>query len=249
MSRLTTLLRLVAAALALAAPPALSAQGDLDLSFGTGGIVQTDLDGPLLATPDGKLIVAGSDPGGMRVSRWLPSGALDTSFGTGGSVLIGLRQAGSPNGIYRQSTGAIVVVGSYSSSADGAWLAFARLATNGAPDPSFGVDGLRILALGGTGQTGTRSGAGVGVQPTIPSSTDIPTSPGTIPRLGRRARWTSCNAWTRTAVTTRRSSPTCGRVSPVASTAWVSTSLWIGWAGRWALDCWSAGTSSVADCC
>ena len=163
--RLTTLPLLFAMALALVAPPALSAQGDLDPSFGTGGIVQTDLDGPLLATPDGKLVVAGSDPGGMRISRWLPSGALDTSFGTGGSTLIGLRQAGSPNGIYRQSTGAIVVVGSYSSFADGTWLVVARLAANGAPDPSFGVGGLRILALGGNGVTSSSSGAGVGLQP------------------------------------------------------------------------------------
>ena len=119
MPRLTILLLSIATALALVPPPAMSAQGDLDPSFGTGGVLQTDLDGPLLATPDGKLIVVGSDPGGMRVSRWLPSGALDTSFGTGGSVLIGLRQAGSPDGIYRQSTGAIVILGSYFGFADG----------------------------------------------------------------------------------------------------------------------------------
>ena len=164
-SRLTMLLLSIATALALVPPPALSAQGDLDPSFGTGGVVQTDLDGPMLATPDGKLVVVGSDPGGMRVSRWLPSGALDTSFGTGGSVLIGLRQPGSPDGIYRQSTGAIVILGSYFSFADGTWLVAARLAANGAPDPSFGVGGLRILALGGNGVTSSSSGAGVGLQP------------------------------------------------------------------------------------
>ena len=206
MPRLTILLLSIATALALVPPPALSAQGDLDPSFGTGGVLQTDLNGPLLATPDGKLVVAGSDPGGMRISRWLPSGALDTSFGTGGSVLIGLRQAGSPDGIYRQSTGAIVVVGSYFSSADGSWLVAARLAANGAPDPSFGVGGLRILALGGNGVTAsTQRRRRRRCNRTIPSSIKlaprVATRAGCMTPLGRGAGCPTCVASPRTAVT------------------------------------------------
>src|SRR5262249_36878452 len=66
--------------------------GSLDSSFGTGGVVTTDLGGQdfaraLVLQPDGKLVAAGfstGSPGQLALVRYLPNGHLDGSFGNGG---------------------------------------------------------------------------------------------------------------------------------------------------------------------
>lgn len=72
--------------------------GTLDGTFGTGGIVLTNVAGGtqsdngigIVQQPDGKLVVAGNGfPGGvsqLHVLRYLSNGALDPDFGTGGVV-------------------------------------------------------------------------------------------------------------------------------------------------------------------
>jgi uncharacterized delta-60 repeat protein len=87
-----------------------TANGALDPTFGTGGIVTTEVlnpapttitfesPGAVLVQPDGKILVLGDveNFGGYRgqgsffeqaVLRYNPSGTLDTSFGTGGEAL------------------------------------------------------------------------------------------------------------------------------------------------------------------
>lgn len=76
----------------------LAAPGDLDTTFGTGGIVTTPLGGvgynPIVIQPDGKLVVVGSSgvqPAlDVAVVRYNTDGSLDTSFDSDGSVITDL---------------------------------------------------------------------------------------------------------------------------------------------------------------
>ena len=72
-----------------------TADGDLDTSFGTGGIVKTDFGGDdfaenLTVQPDGRIVVVGRDTSAtildMAVVRYRDDGTLDTGFGAGGKV-------------------------------------------------------------------------------------------------------------------------------------------------------------------
>jgi uncharacterized delta-60 repeat protein len=77
------------------------ADGTLDSSFGTGGVVTThfghghDVANELALQADGKLVAAGYAFNGTKrnfaVVRYTSAGALDTSFGTGGLVSVPLR--------------------------------------------------------------------------------------------------------------------------------------------------------------
>src|SRR5512134_572162 len=81
---------------------ALAAGGILDPTFGTNGVVVTDLGGPsdigadIALQPDGKILMLGSasldssDPF-LRTSiivRYNPNGTLDNTFGTGGKLTV-----------------------------------------------------------------------------------------------------------------------------------------------------------------
>jgi uncharacterized delta-60 repeat protein len=134
------------------------ADGTLDRSFGTDGLVAADLSA---ATPDldfgwgvaiqndGRIIVAGqasllgSQRPALAVARFLPDGRPDASFGTAGVV----RVAGGPRGggeaVFLDARGRIVVGGDL---AAGTFVA--RLRRDGALDGSFGVAGFVRLPDG-----------------------------------------------------------------------------------------------------
>ena len=123
--------------------------GELDPSFGNGGIVTTNIAGDgrsekINATriqPDGKIVAAGSSAiGNFMLVRYNPDGTLDNSFGNGGKITTDL------HGAYEQATalalqhdGRIVVAGS--SSWQGGVFALARYNTDGTLDSTFGVSG------------------------------------------------------------------------------------------------------------
>jgi len=76
---------------------AVAAPGDLDASFGAGGMVLTDIAGGnsddaygVVVDSAGRVVVAGYSWNGsdddVAVVRYTSSGVLDTSFGTGGKV-------------------------------------------------------------------------------------------------------------------------------------------------------------------
>ena len=76
-----------------------AAPGDLDPTFGQGGIALVDYGGhdngeALAVQPDGKILVGGkaSFPGSdaVGVARLNPDGSLDTSFGHGGRISVHL---------------------------------------------------------------------------------------------------------------------------------------------------------------
>jgi uncharacterized delta-60 repeat protein len=71
----------------------LNFDGTLDKSFGKGGVasmaISHSLDptaGRLVLQPDGKIVVAGINGGGLAVERFTSNGTLDASFGSGGVV-------------------------------------------------------------------------------------------------------------------------------------------------------------------
>lgn len=143
-------------------------RGELDPSFGVGGVITTNFDGEsydepyaMVLQPDGRIVLGGcSNTGGgvgrifgadnLALARYLPNGLLDRSFGKDGKVIL---DAGSLQesirGLALQPDGAIVAVGRTNGEKRGDFLV-ARFLTNGAPDKSFGSagNGLAIDDLG-----------------------------------------------------------------------------------------------------
>lgn len=134
-----------------------AAAGDLDPTFGTGGMVMTDISrstdiaNAVAIQADGKLVVVGTtyknndySSEDFVVTRYNTDGTLDNTFGSRGRVRTdfpGL--AGVPSSVVIQSDGKIVVAG-------GAFPLFTfagnikvvRYNTNGSLDTSFGDGGI-----------------------------------------------------------------------------------------------------------
>ena len=136
----------------------LAAPGDLDPSFGTGGIVTTTLgttaDRPraVLVEPDGKIVVAGETivgfPYDTFVVRYLPGGALDPTFATGGILRMQHPYDDFTYAIVREPDGRLVFAGSSHGPMGGDFSVF-RLLPDGTFDPNFGVGGKVTTNLGG----------------------------------------------------------------------------------------------------
>ncbi|MEY4202072.1 MAG: hypothetical protein RLZZ265_3812 [Verrucomicrobiota bacterium] len=134
------------------------ANGTLDPTFGTGGVVISPI-GPshdtgfsMALQDDGKIIVGGVTFNGTKnnfaLVRYLDSGGLDTSFGTGGKVSTPI---GSGNdlglSVRLQSDGKIVLAG-YSDSGPNRDFALARYQSDGSLDASFGNGGKVTTRIG-----------------------------------------------------------------------------------------------------
>jgi len=132
------------------------AAGALDSSFGTGGIVQTNLSGhdraqEVAIQPDGKLVVAGYVGGSSNwaVARYNTNGSLDTGFGLNGWVQTDLGgSTEQARAIVIQSNGKIVVAGDTTAGGNGFNFALARYNANGSLDTAFGNGGIVITDLG-----------------------------------------------------------------------------------------------------
>jgi uncharacterized delta-60 repeat protein len=127
--------------------------GNLDPTFGTGGVV-TGPGGPSLAgssdrdftdlviQPDGKILVAsndGSDPvtPNFRVVRYLTNGDLDPTFGSGG-IVTGPAGLVNGNGIALMPDGRIIVGGATSEAGAPSMFRVVRYDASGVLDPDFG---------------------------------------------------------------------------------------------------------------
>jgi uncharacterized delta-60 repeat protein len=133
------------------------AAGDLDISFGRGGLVVSDFGtkeeyaNAVAVQPDGMILVAGkrgpyglSSKNDFLVARYLTDGRLDASFGRGGVVVTDFdRSYDMALDIALQPDGRIVVVGE----ADGGF-AIARYTAEGDLDTTFGAGGKVISRLG-----------------------------------------------------------------------------------------------------
>ncbi|HEX6430836.1 MAG TPA: T9SS type A sorting domain-containing protein [Niastella sp.] len=138
-----------------------TSSGELDGSFGTGGIATFDISSgsadaahSLAVQPDGKLIVAGTTVRTVNnkdvvVLRLTTAGAPDPSFGTGGIAIEnydGVNSDDDCRSVAVQSDGKIVIGGSVdafpnTTGLNPIGLMLMRFTTNGALDPSFNGDG------------------------------------------------------------------------------------------------------------
>ncbi len=127
--------------------------GTPDGSFGTNGVVTTDIAGGLDAAfggallPDGRIVIVGSARVGSNddfaVARYLPTGALDTSFGTQGKTttdFFGARDRAFAVAVFPDSS--LVVAGDATLAANaGTDFGVARYTAAGVLDTSFGAAG------------------------------------------------------------------------------------------------------------
>ncbi len=138
--------------------------GTLDATFGTGGIVSTDIGTAddkgysILQQADGKLVVAGLSNNGANndfaVVRYNIDGSLDAGFGLGGSVTTPIG-AGNEAGqaILLQPNGKILVAG-FTSTGTSNDFALVRYNINGSLDNTFGVGGIVTTPLGSANDQG-----------------------------------------------------------------------------------------------
>lgn len=157
---------LIASFFFLAGATSLPTDGDLDPTFGTGGVVMTDfntstdLANAVAVQADGKLVVAGTtyvnndfSDEDFAIARYNTDGSLDMSFGTKGKVTTdfpGL--AAVISAVVVQPDGKIVVAG-------GAYPLFtfagdfkvARYNPDGSLDTSFGAGGIVTTIFPGDG--------------------------------------------------------------------------------------------------
>jgi uncharacterized delta-60 repeat protein len=136
----------------------LATDGDLDLTFGTGGKVVTDFNGAndwlgkIALQPDGKIVAVGDvhPIGKFALARYNPDGSLDTSFGTGGkviTVIANVKESGFdllilPNGQIL-ICGTIALPSEFDSS-----FALLRYNADGSVDATFGNGGIVMTNVG-----------------------------------------------------------------------------------------------------
>jgi uncharacterized delta-60 repeat protein len=120
--------------------------GDLDTTFGTGGIVATAVASPADARaavlqPDGRIVVAGTSGHALLLVRYDADGSLDAGFGSGGIVTTPVGDAASATGLVLQPDGKLVAAGT-STNGGQASFTLARYDDEGALEPSFGGGGI-----------------------------------------------------------------------------------------------------------
>lgn len=150
--------------------------GNLDSSFGSGGIATTDFggagdeahDAALMA--DGGIIAVGeTDAPGIQkqdfaVARYRPDGTLDSSFGTGGIATTDFGGHGHVADAVAVQPDGKVVVGGYAAGASGfhSDFALARYNPDGTLDSSFGAGGKTKTDFGALSDDAVR---GLAIQP------------------------------------------------------------------------------------
>ncbi|MEC9004655.1 MAG: Ig-like domain-containing protein [Planctomycetota bacterium] len=131
--------------------------GSLDTSFGSGGIVTTNLanhgqGNDLLLQPDGKIVVVGTTATNtadsqMLVARYQDNGSLDSSFATNGIFTLDWDTQDSSEqamAVGLQANGKIVIAGS---GMDPSGIIVTQLTVNGEPDIQFDDDGQVGITL------------------------------------------------------------------------------------------------------
>jgi len=136
-----------------------NADGTLDTTFGTGGIVTTDVQlgsddvaSDVAIQSDGKIILGGSSDDGSQkkaaLVRYNTDGTLDTSFGTSGKVVTSfeLSQASEIKVLKIHAlTGNIIVGGNTVVTTNKAKPVIARYTSSGVLDTSFNTNGIKTL--------------------------------------------------------------------------------------------------------
>jgi uncharacterized delta-60 repeat protein len=150
--------------LLVAAPLAAGNPGDLDPTFGTAGVVVTQVGtvfsgaAAALLQPDGKLVAVGvsGTPLNITVVRYNPDGTLDPGFGVKGVAvtLVGKDGSGASAAVL-QPDGKIIVAGQtqqVSIQGINGPLGLLRYMPDGSLDGSFGTGGIVIFPASNGGQ-------------------------------------------------------------------------------------------------
>ncbi|MCO8270427.1 hypothetical protein M1L60_07435 [Actinoplanes sp. TRM 88003] len=139
------------------------ADGALDESFGTAGVVVTDVDpdsfwddpAAMTLQAGGRILVAGTVSragfSALALVRYLSDGSIDTSFGTDGRLFPALGDAvygTRPAGLTQQPDGKIVLGLSAATNDGSDPPVLLRLRPDGTPDPTFGAGGVVRTDLG-----------------------------------------------------------------------------------------------------
>lgn len=162
----------------LASASSLAANGDLDPSFGIGGITtagvtQAGFQLPVtpVVMPGGRILTCaplgdnGASGTDFLVTRYLANGGLDTTFSFDGKVTVDFGGNNDQcNAIALQSDGKIVVVGT-TNAAGNSDFAIARLDADGTLDTSFGNGTGKSIVAFDTGGSNADIGANVAIQP------------------------------------------------------------------------------------
>ncbi|HET9593643.1 MAG TPA: delta-60 repeat domain-containing protein [Solirubrobacterales bacterium] len=135
-------------------PAASAAPGDLDPSFGSGGMVkllesedESYAEG-IAVQPDSKVVIAGEMKGKAVVARLLADGQPDPSFGSGGNLTTTVAGGSEFQAVAIQPDGKIVAAGAAEVAGNVDFL-FARYNPDGSPDMSFGGgDGVETVPVG-----------------------------------------------------------------------------------------------------
>jgi uncharacterized delta-60 repeat protein len=143
----------------------LTPQGQLDPTFGNGGIAIVPVGAAAIANGvviqgDGKIVLGGmvtTDINHFAAARLTAGGVLDTTFGNGGVVTLPPNAAAW--GVALQANGDIVLAGQEVYGGTQAFMA-AELTPGGAPDSSFGNAGIVTVPIGSLA-----AGMAVAVQP------------------------------------------------------------------------------------
>ena len=125
--------------------------GSLDNSFGTNGLVTTQIGSTnlypndMVIQPDGKIIVVGNfgDGTGSKImlARYNSDGTLDTNFGTSGFAYLTLPHYASGLTVALQSDNKIIVGGGAKTASNFVNFYLARFTTGGVLDNTFGGSG------------------------------------------------------------------------------------------------------------
>jgi uncharacterized delta-60 repeat protein len=160
-NKITTFVFAILALILFGATIGTAAPGDLDTTFGSGGIVITggfnlDVASTMAIQSDGKIVVVGDGSNGtfnwdFAVVRYNTNGSLDTSFGGSGIVITQLTgDYDAATAVAIQADGKIVVAGSRYNETSGSSssIAVVRYNSNGSLDTSFNGTGIVITSVG-----------------------------------------------------------------------------------------------------
>lgn len=148
------------------------ADGTLDASFGTAGVVK-GLFGTVVGAARGvvvtatnNLVLAGHRDHDFAAVRLLPDGSLDTTFGTGGRAVhvLSANNWDEATALVQQADGKLLLGGwVYTGNSSSANTALMRLNADGSADATFGPGGARITAV--AAGTRTDQGRALALQP------------------------------------------------------------------------------------
>jgi uncharacterized delta-60 repeat protein len=123
-----------------------NADGSLDSSFGSSGIITADFGSFDRATsveiqPDGKVLVAGEANSQFGLARYTQDGKLDPTFGSGGTIVDGFFGPSAEVDSMVLAAGQRIIAAGQSDHLGGVSFGLGRYRPNGLPDRSFGNNG------------------------------------------------------------------------------------------------------------